>query len=81
MASAPAADDKPAKHVKKTTSNKKEVGVKGDTLKQIQSRAFKHASKTAADDGLNEAEVKIARRLAYKRATEEWYALQVAASV
>ena len=76
-ASVPAADDKPAKQVKKP-SNKKEAGGKGDTLKKFQSRAFKHASKVAADDGLSEDQVKAARKLAYKLATEQWHAKQVA---
>ena len=73
-ASAPATDDKPAKQVKKP-SNKKEAG---DTLKKFQSRAFKHASKVATDEGLSEDQVKAARKLAYKLATEQWHAKQVA---
>ena len=75
VASVPAADDKLAKQVK-NTSNKKEAGGKGDTLKKFQSRAFKHANKAAYDTGLSEDQVKNARKLAYKLATEQWHAQQ-----
>ena len=65
---------KPKNGKPKSSPHKKVPSNTADTLKKFQSREFKKAHTLATEKGLSVLEVKFARQLAYKNATEVWKA-------